>query len=195
MREKYEKFLHFCSILDWGDAAIMEIISVDFYRIYRVSLSGKAFVLLFCASTHDEKQYGPSPSPSTMLLTTLITGPQFNIVWGGEGQNFEKVSKVYKLISKIVDSRSTFLMAFQMTNSQSHWLSKNRRSYLKYFGLFEGICIVSLIAFACNTTIQSLACATCACAQATITLGCLWKKGIKQLNVLHFYINYRISKL
>ncbi len=25
-----------------------------------------------------------------------------------------------------------------------------------------------------NTTIQSLACATCACAQATITLGCLW---------------------
>ena len=26
-------------------------------------------------------------------------------------------------------------------------------------------------------TIQSLACATCACAQATITLGCLWFQG------------------
>ena len=44
----------------------------------------------------------PSPSPSTML----ITGPQFNIVWGGEGRNFEKVSKVYKLISMIVVSLS-----------------------------------------------------------------------------------------
>ena len=34
----------------------------------------------------------PSPSPSTMLLTTLITGPQFNIVWGG-GAKFRKSFK------------------------------------------------------------------------------------------------------
>jgi hypothetical protein len=28
----------------------------------------------------------------------------------------------------MLDSRSTFLMAFKMTNSQSHWLSKNRQN-------------------------------------------------------------------
>ncbi len=36
--------------------AIMEIISVDFYKIYRVSLSGKTIVLLFCTRAHDEKK-------------------------------------------------------------------------------------------------------------------------------------------
>ena len=35
---------------------IMEIISVDFYKIYRVSLSGETIVLLFCTRTHDDKQ-------------------------------------------------------------------------------------------------------------------------------------------
>ena len=37
-------------------STIMEIISVDFYKIYRVSLSGEAIVLLFCTRTHNEKQ-------------------------------------------------------------------------------------------------------------------------------------------
>jgi hypothetical protein len=33
---------------------IMEIISVDFYKICRVSLFGKVIVLLFCKNIHDE---------------------------------------------------------------------------------------------------------------------------------------------
>ena len=35
---------------------IMEIISVDFYKTYRVSLFGKAILLLSCTSTHNEKK-------------------------------------------------------------------------------------------------------------------------------------------
>ena len=43
------------------------------------------------------------------------------------------------------------------------------------------------------TTMQSLACATCACAQATITLGCLCKKCENNEKIMSF--NYKIYNL
>ena len=51
-----------------------------------------------------------------------------------------------------------------------------------YYGcLRTGTCGAGDGLYSCiiNTTIQSIACATCACAQATITLGCLWVKRLK----------------
>lgn len=41
------------------------------------------------------------PPPSTMLVKTMIIGPQTNIV-NGEGGYFGDFAKVYKLISMIV---------------------------------------------------------------------------------------------
>ena len=37
-----------------------------------------------------------------MLPTTLITGPQFNILWGTGEINLKRFSKIYELITVIV---------------------------------------------------------------------------------------------
>ena len=64
---------------------MMEIISVDLCKTYRVSLFGRAILLLSCTSTHNEKKYSPSPSHSS----TLFGG-------GGEGEGSESLKEFQK---------------------------------------------------------------------------------------------------
>ena len=64
-----------------------------------------------------------APSPGTMLPTTLITGLQFNIVWG-EGPKFG-VSKVYELISMIVNTITPASQLHFLANENAELARRN----------------------------------------------------------------------